>query len=444
MNAPLRYETDTIINPDKLSSFDTSNSVSSFSPVYTPSCSDVIQKPNLAPSSVSGVAAKAVQVVTPTFENLSTKDEFFLISEGLPLWQVASFISKYFNINIIVYDDIKDKPIYASISGTKLKTVMNVLTWLTNSEFIEKDNIYYFGSNSQQILVLPSTDISANIEQIFTNVKAKQIEDKLVIVGNQKDVGKIKDSYNQILDRSYCVVHLYAFTVSSDRDINLGVDINKSISYAFSWESLALNSYNPIQALAVSLKASLVADEELINIQSVIDTDIGLLSGKDMLFQEGVDWDRPIYSQSQYGEQSQVISGYSTQHTGLILKLKGFNDGSGQWFVTFGIENSQAETDLKRRLTTLQTVSKLSKKNPVQMLAQLEAGESTETFEKGIPFLCDIPYIGALFRISDDRTVKKNIYFVLSLKEDSPVITDSFKKDGNINFNSIAEKISSI
>ena len=426
-NDTLRYDAVKITTQDKLQNFDTSSVIPQILP-------NVFRSPTLLADNAKQSIAP---VLVPKYEDLSTKEQFFLVSEGLPLWQVVSFISKYYNENIIVYDDIKDRPIFATVQGGNMKTCLNVLSWLTNSEYIQKDNIYYFGSNSSQILVLPSTDINQSIETIFTNVKARQIEDKLVIVGNQKDVAQIKNSYNQILDRSFCVVHLYAFTVSYDQDIQLGIDINKSIQYAFSWESLALNSYNPMQALAVSLKASLVADENMLNVQSVIDTDIGLISGKDMLFQDGLDWDRPIYSQSQYGEQSQVISGYSTQHTGLILKLKAYEDGSGQWFVTFGIENSRAESDLKRSLTTLQTVAKLSAVSPVQMLAKLEAGETKESFTKGIPFLCDIPVIGYLFRVTEDHSIKKNLYFVLQLKPSSKVPKDSFDPDGVLDLNKV-------
>lgn len=425
-----RYESIGIKTQDKLSNFDTSVII----PQYLPTVYNT-------PSNILGVAQKTqenkVISFAPTYEDLSNDEEFFLVSEGLPLWQVVSFISKHFKENIIVYDDIKDRPIFATIQGAKLKTCLNVLSWLTNSEYIQKDNIYYFGSNSSQILVLPSTDINQSVETIFTNVKAKQIEDKLVIVGNQKDVAKIKDSYNQILDRSYCIVHLYAFSVSYEDDLKLGVDIDRYVRYTFSWENMISNQFNPIQTMAVGLKASVVANDDLTNVQSFIDTDIGLLSGKELLFQDGLDWDRPIYSQSQYGEQSQVISGYSTQHTGIILKIKAYNDGSGQWFINFGIENSRAESDLKRRLTTLQTVSKLSKESPVQMLAKLEAGEQKEQITKGVPFLEDIPLLGYFFRITQEVTTKKNLYFILTLKPTDEIPKDSYDENGLFDLNRV-------
>jgi len=429
-----RYDSIGIKTQDKLSNFDTSVIIPQYLPTVYNTPSNIFQ------ASQTIEENKYTEHIA-TYEDLSTDEEFFLVSEGLPLWQVVFFISKYFKENIIVYDDIKDRPIFATIQGAKMKTCLNVLSWLTNSEYIQKDDIVYFGSNSSQILVLPSTDINQSVETIFTNVKAKQIEDKLVIVGNQKDVAKIKDSYNQILDRSYCIVHLYAFSVSYEDDLKLGVDIDRYVRYTFSWENMISNQFNPIQTMAVGLKASVVANDDLTNVQSFIDTDIGLLSGKELLFQDGLDWDRPIYSQSQYGEQSQVISGYSTQHTGIILRIKAYNDGSGQWFINFGIENSRAESDLKRRLTTLQTVSKLSKQNPVQMLAKLEAGERKEEVTKGVPFLEDIPLLGYCFRITEEVTTKKNLYFILSLKPTDEIPQDSFNENGLFDLNRVREDL---
>jgi len=99
----------------------------------------------------------------------------------------------------------------------------------------------------------------------------------------------------------------------------------------------------------------------------------------------------------------------------LIIKLKGYYDESS-WYVDFGVENSEAKSDLRKSLTVLNTVAKLNKKTPVKVLAKLNLGIVKQTYEKGLPFICDLPFIGYLFRITKERKMRKQLVFVLQLK----------------------------
>ncbi len=299
---------------------------------------------------------------------------------------------------------------------------MDCLAWLIGIEYVEKDNIIFLGSNTQTVLVLPSSGVDKDIENIFKNVTVKQIDDKVIVVGSERDVARVKQAYEKVLNRAYTLVHLYAIEVSYDNEVLLGIDIDKAIKYSFNWESLATYQYNPIQNLVMSIEASLEADATSLKVSSVIDTDIGLVSGKQLFFQIGQDDDRPIYSESSYGEQSRVVTGYNTQRTGIILKMKAYFN-TFDWYIDFMIENSKAESDLKKTLTSLQTVVKLSKNKPVRVIAQMDLGSESMSYKKGIPILCEIPYIGYLFKVTTERRIKRKLFFILQLKDDPESIT---------------------
>lgn len=334
---------------------------------------------------------------------------------GVSCVEVVATIAEHFKVNILVFDDVKEKKVSGIIKGANLKQTLDCLSWLLSVEYVLRDGIYFFGSNTQSFLVLPSSGLDKIIEQVFKFVTVKQVNDKLVFGGTEKELSKVKGVYDELVTRNYCVLHLFAVEILTDSQLEAGFDIDKAVKYSFSWESLAAASYNPFQSLAMSLSASLKAEASDISVSSVIDTDIGLLSGNDLTFQVGEDFDRPVYNQSQYGER--VVSSYSTQKTGLLLKISGYYDDKKDWYINFAVENSEAKSDVRKTLTTLNTVCRLSTQKPVSVLAKLSNTNIKNEYVKGIPFLSEIPYVGYVFRVTTERKVNKHIYFILQLKE---------------------------
>lgn len=359
---------------------------------------------------------------------------FFLFCEGVPVSDVCTQVASFFHVNILVSDEVRNKEIYGNISGVTLIQVLDSVSWLLGVEYVYRDGIYWLGSSTKTILILPSSGLDSTIETLFKDVNIKKLGDKLVITGTERDISKLRSVYDQLIERKFAIFRLYAIEVSYDSTIDLGLDIDKSISYAFSIDNLVNASYNPIQALALSLKASLVASSGLVEVSSLTDTDLGVFSGNTVNFQVGQDTDRQMYSQSQYS-QVQVVSSYNTQHTGLLIDISpSYNPALKCWYVSFKIENSEAKTDLVKTLTTLNTFSSLSGSAPVQVLAKLNAGKFTKQYSKGIPFLCDIPYLGRLFRISNEIKMNRQIVFVLQLKAVlSPEITQPMNEDNTLN-----------
>lgn len=346
----------------------------------------------------------------------------------MQLWELSAEISSFFNVNILVFEDIKEKTIFGDIQGVGLKQVLDAISWYCGVEYVEKDGIYYIGSNTKTVIVLPNAGMSDKIENIFQDVQVKRISDKLVIYGTERDIARVKSVYEDLVKQHYCVVRFHAVEISYDKEIKFGLDLEKSVKYAFSWENILKNGYNPVQSLAVSLYASLELDGSKLKVDSLIDTDIGLLSGEKIRLQIGTNEDRPVYSQnSESGNQ--VISGYSTQSSGLLLDLTASFDGS-DWILGYQIENSEAKSSLVKTVTKLSSKSRLSKKSPVAFLCNLEMSSVKESYEKAVPVLADIPYLGYLFKVTSDRDFSRHVYFVAILKSSSfmPGLSSKFEK----------------
>ena len=97
----------------------------------------------------------------------------------------------------------------------------------------------------------------------------------------------------------------------------------------------------------------------------------------------GQEGDRPVYTQSEYGNQ--VVSGYSTQVTGLILDLAASFDEK-DWILDFQIENSDAQSSVVKTITKITSKLRLNDQNQVSLLAKLDLSAVKESYSKGIPF----------------------------------------------------------
>ena len=344
----------------------------------------------------------------------------------MSLWELCAEVSSCFNVNILVFEDIKDKQIFGDIHGVTLKNILDAISWYCGVEYVEKDGIYYIGSNTKTIIVLPSSGLPDKIENIFQDVQVRRVNDKLTIYGSERDVARVKSVYDDLVKQHYCVVRFHAVEIQFDKNITFGLDLEKSVKYAFSWDNILKNSYNPIQSLAVSLYASLEMDSDSLRVNSLVDTDIGLLSGEKIRLQLGQDEDRPVYSQNSESGNL-VISGYSTQSTGLLLELVASFDGS-DWILDFNIENSEAKSSLVKTLTKLTSKSRLSQKNPVAFLCNLNLSSIRESYTKGVPLLADIPFLGYLFKVTSDREYSRKVYFIATLHHSSFVPSPKLRK----------------
>jgi len=348
-------------------------------------------------------------------------------------------ISDFYNVTVIAYDDIKDKKLHCKVEGSDLKSTLNSISWICGVEWIEKDGLYFVGGNSQQVFVMDSAGVDSNIQSVFPKGQVRIIGDKLVVSGTESEVTKIKQAVTHITDRKFALLHVYGIEVSYDKDLKLGVEIEKSIQYFLDAKNV-LKNIDPATHISLSVVASVQAESNNFESSTVIDSDIGLISGNEVVFNVGEDIDRPVYSTSSYGDR--VIQSYNTQHSGLILKFRGFR-AKTDWFFECYIENSESKSDTKKTLNSIKNIVKLSDSKKRVLVCCLNVGNVKKEYTKGIPFLADIPLLGYLFRVTRERQLKKKIYFILELKQ-SDKLNLAMPKNFKLPLISASDKVSNI
>ena len=341
--------------------------------------------------------------------SLSKEKYFSLQAEKLELWKVVSEISRFFGVNIIVYDDIKDKIVSFEFDNLTLIQCLNAVSWSVGVEYVDKDGIYYLGGNADNVQVLESTGISDSINAVFGN-QVKTIGDKIVITGTERQVKRISDAVTKLQEKESCIVKVTGYEVSDDMMRKLGIDIDKAVKYSFSWESMLANQCNPIQMAVVSFAMSIQAEQSQDEIKQVLNSYVGIVSGVESKIQLGESVDREIYTTSQYGVQ--VVSGFNNQQTGLQVILNGFKYEGGKWVFGVYIENSTYLSDTKKNLFNVKN-SVLLLPGETSLVGRIVKGVEEIHVTKGIPFLCDIPYLGYLFSVHTTRAVNKQVLFFL-------------------------------
>lgn len=274
------------------------------------------------------------------------------------------------------------------------------------------------GGNSQQIFVMDSAGIDPLIQQVFPKGQIKLIGDKLVIAGTESEVTKIKEAVTYITNRQFCLVHLYGIEIIYDKDLELGIEIEKSIQYFLDAKKFISTGFDPSTHIALSLVASVQAQQHFYDTSTLIDSDIGLISGKEAILNIGEDIDRPLYSSSTFGDR--VQQNYNTQHSGLIIKLQGFK-AKDSWFFNTYIENSESKSDVRKTLNSISNTVQVSGFNKKVLIAKLNVGQVRKEYTHGIPYLSDIPILGYFFRVTRERLLNKKIYFILEMRDSKKV-----------------------
>lgn len=340
----------------------------------------------------------------------SDPDGFFIEAEELELWRIAQEISLFFGENVVVYSDCKNMKISCNLHNLCLEKSLDLVSWLSGVEWYTKDSIYYLGGNKDYIEVLDNTGIDKTITSVFGNSNVKIIEDKIVVSGTEREVKRISNAIKELQQKRYVLVRIWGYEITEDAMIKLGLDIEKSIKYAGSWNNIVSNGYNPVQSLAVTLAASVEADRTGENLSLIMDTQLTCISGKSQNLTVGDETDRTINSTNEQGNV--YTASFDTLKTGYTLSLSPYLYNDNDWIFDVKVDNSNQYSELRRNRLQLNNTVLLRQDEP-SLIGRVIKQSETERISKGIPFLCEIPYLGYLFRVSEERKVKRHIlYFV--------------------------------
>lgn len=348
----------------------------------------------------------------------------------------------FFGRNIVVYNDVKDTKISCSFVELSLEKSLDLIAWLTGVEWYEKDGIYFFGGNKDYIEVLDNTGIDKTITGVFGQSNVKLVEDKIVITGTEREVKRIAEAVKKLQTKKLITLRVWGYEVVEESALKLGIDIDKSIKYAASWENIISNGYNPVQSLAVSLAMSVEADRSSDDVKLVLDTQLTCISGKTQKITVGEVVDREVYTTNEFGRR--FVSGYNTLQTGYILNLSAYFYDAQDWLFNVHVENI-AESGVNRRNRLLLNNTVILRFGP-SLIGRIIKDSESEQISKGIPFLCDIPYIGYLFRVTEERKVRRHVLFFIERVEGVAVAgaTAPPKAMPETRLIKIAEKIESV
>jgi len=326
----------------------------------------------------------------------------------LELWKIADELSVFFDKNIIVYKDVKDLKISCNLRNLSLEKSLDVISWIAGQEWYFKENNYYIGGNKDFIAVIDNTGIDSQALASFGQ-SVKACEDKIIVTGTEREVKRICLALEQLQKRSYIMVRIWGYEISDAADLKFGFNIDKALKYSASWENLIANSYNPIQSLVMSIDASLEADKSSDGMHQILNTTITCISGKKQSLIVGEAVDRALYQAA--GQSGNVYqSSFSTQQTGFTLNLAAFRYEK-DWIFNVSVENSVATSDTRRNNVRIENTVVASPSPALvgRMIKEL----SGITVTTGIPWLCDIPYLGYLFRVTTEHSEKRNIIFFM-------------------------------
>jgi hypothetical protein len=280
-----------------------------------------------------------------------------------------------------------------------------------NTSYIEKEDAILFGGLSKATVV---TDVPINddLQKSFNDVKMSVVNSKMIITGEQQQIENIESSLKKVYDLEYAECWLLGSQVTYDADIQLGIDWQRVLTYAASWENLIKGQFNPLQMMALSLVANAKAQLDSKDLKQIINTSVSFQSGREAKFQDGEQVQLLQYSTSDQG--TRVTSGYIQQNAGIILKVTGFKY-LDYWVFNVDIEKSTLITATDKSIITLQNRVRVRPGESV-ILGSIDEVNHTETITNGIPILSEIPVIKYLFSINEDRRVNRKIVFILTMK----------------------------
>lgn len=351
----------------------------------------------------------------PTKSLPAPSDKFFLECEEMELSKIAQEIGSFFNCNVLVSPESKTLKVTANLTNLDLKGSLDLVSWLAGIEWYEKEGTYFLGGNKDYIEVLDNTGIDKSITTVFSNNSVKILEDKIVICGTEREVKRISGAIKKLQEKNIALIRIWGYEVTEDEFLRLGIDIDKSIKYAASWENIITNGYNPIQSLAVSLAMSVEANKTSDDLKLLLDTHLTCISGKSQSLTVGEAVDRVISSTNEQGKV--FTSSYQTLQTGYILQVSAYKYDGDDFIFDVNVENSVAQTELRRNRLLLKNTIVLPAEKTA-LVGRLIKDTETVSIVKGVPLLCDIPYIGYLFRVTAERKVRRHVvFFIERLKE---------------------------
>jgi hypothetical protein len=301
-------------------------------------------------------------------------DEIIYQMDGVKAYQMAEYLSDKFSVNIILSDNLKEKELHGRLTVKDIKSALNSFAWMLNTDYIFKDEIYYFGGKNTVYEVIQSAGINSEVEENFKD-QVSVVGDKIVIKGSERDVKNVKDTMQSLTSQN-CVdlwLTVIEYTFEINKEIGLSIEPNIVID-GFTFEDLKGGNVDWASLTdQSSVSASYKKDFKVKKVRQIINTSITCISGKQSKLNVGSEKQLEVFSASENFDSVQYKTNYITYSTGFILEFTPYLTNS-EWILKTSLEKSSESGELQKNITSLQT-SSLINNSQARVITQVNSSD---------------------------------------------------------------------
>ncbi len=358
-----------------------------------------------------------LMIILALIINITVKAENFTFNGHLELRHLILELEEFYKVKIFAKDIFLSQKIHYNYSADSIDDHLKKVSSLLGTSYYLDDDIYYL--DKEEILIKVYDSLNLDIASFDGVNGVSKIGDKIVVTGTQKQIANFDEVIKELSNINQLNITVKIYDVLYKKSSDLGISIEKGLKYSFSWESLLENQMNPMQTLVMSLEASIVAENTQNKTEQLTNSNIQVISGQSAVIKIGGSFDRELYSVDNEGNK--FTSKFQTVESGFYIQLKPFfSSENNKWLVDFSLNNSQNTTGNNNNKSFFNVSNKLlfSDKKPFTdvLISHIKLSSERKGIVKGIPFLCDIPYIGYLFGVRKTEVYERMLIVFISKK----------------------------
>ncbi len=349
--------------------------------------------------------------------NTTVKAEKFTFNGHLELRNLVLELEGFYKVKIFAKDAFLTQKIHYNYSANSIDEHLQKVSSLLGTSYYLDGDIYYL--DQEEILIKVYDSLDLNISSFKGINGISKIGDKIVVTGTKKQIANFDNVIKKLTTLKQLNLRFKVFDVTFKKGSELGISIEKGLKYSFSWESLMQNQLNPLQTLVMSLEASLVAQQNNNDIQQLYNAEARLISGRLEQIRIGDSFDREIFTVSDEGQK--FTSKFEKVNNGILVDLLPFYSSiNNQWLINFKFNNTKSLNGDNNNNSFFNVTNRFlfsnDKKFEDVLISSINISSKTKNMVKGIPFLCDIPYIGYLFGVRKTEVYNRVLLLFISKK----------------------------
>jgi type II secretory pathway component GspD/PulD (secretin) len=219
--------------------------------------------------------------------------DFFFSARGATVGELAALVARHYRTSIVVAPQVADDKVSGNISGIGLEQSLEVIAFLSQSNYRKVGNIYYLGGGeNEELRVYPRGSIDADLRDVLgSNVSVT--EDKILVRDTETALATSESVLNSIDPTESIEIALLLVDISQ-RDLdgwNRWIDEQSTLSLSVTGSRSNALTYD--YRLDWSGLGQFMRDREESHV--IIQTAATVLSGQTIEFLSGEIIEREVY-----------------------------------------------------------------------------------------------------------------------------------------------------